>query len=908
MPPLLLRTRRPLLGLALVAALASTPMSGTGAQAAGTYDVVATVPVGGGPFSVAVDPSTHTAYVGNLDDSSVSVIDGTTRSVTATVPVGSGLYGVAVDPTTHTAYVTGHNDNTVSVIDGTTNAVTATVPVGSGPYGVAVDPTTHTVYVANTYENTVSVIDGTTNVVTATVPVGSSPYGVAVDPTTHTAYVTSYNNGSVSVIDGTTNAVTATVPVEISPFAIAVDPSTHTAYVTNISSSSVSVIDGTSNSVTATIPVPNGPYGVAVDPSTHTAYVTSATNHVVSVIDGTSNSVTATVPVGQSPYGLATDRSTHTTYVASYSSSSVSMIAAPFSGDTTVDSIAALQAAGSTCTGTVDYPTTITLAAEIVAPGAEVSIGCHAVLDLAGHDLTVRNALIAADQALTIDDTAGGGTMTADASGSPGIAGIRNTGSTVTIKGGAVSARGGVDAAGIGGDLSGAGGTTVIDGGTVIATGPSSAVGAGEGATGFGTLAVDGGVLRLPSGFLRVPDSVLGAEITIGPDGVIDGSAGPDPTYATIVGQGQIEDGGRILLPTPHVTGGDVTVRDRHYAVDFDTRGGSTAPDPVTVFADTFANGDRLFPSDPTKAGSVFTGWNSAADGTGDPITGTSTLPGASADGGPVQVSAHAQWQSAPAITGVAPASGPLAGGTEVVITGTGFTGATRVDFGSTGQATSFTVDSDTQITAVSPPSAVSVTRNILVRGPAGVSPAVVADRFTYGVAPTVTGIAPSSGPLAGGTEVVITGTGFAGTTRVSFGSTGQATSFTVDSDTQITAVSPRSTTNVTRNIVVRNLVGTSPTVVAGRFTYGVAPTVTGIAPSSGPLAGGTEVVITGTGFAGATRVTFGGIGTVTFVVDSDSQVTAVSPATTGRMTRHVRVRTPLGTSDVVLADLFTWR
>jgi hypothetical protein len=58
-----------------------------------------------------------------------------------------------------------------------------------------------------------------------------------------------------------------------------------------------------------------------------------------------------------------------------------------------------------------------------------------------------------------------------------------------------------------------------------------------------------------------------------------------------------------------------------------------------------------------------------------------------------------------PFITNIQPDSGPAAGGTTVTITGRNFTGATAVRFGAT-NAASFTVDSDTQITAVSPPQA----------------------------------------------------------------------------------------------------------------------------------------------------------------------------------------------------------
>ena len=57
---------------------------------------------------------------------------------------------------------------------------------------------------------------------------------------------------------------------------------------------------------------------------------------------------------------------------------------------------------------------------------------------------------------------------------------------------------------------------------------------------------------------------------------------------------------------------------------------------------------------------------------------------------------------AAPTVSAVTPAQGPSSGGTSVAITGTGLTGATGVYFGGTAAA-SFTVDSATQITAVTP-------------------------------------------------------------------------------------------------------------------------------------------------------------------------------------------------------------
>ncbi|WP_182481367.1 hypothetical protein [Nocardioides immobilis] len=193
--------------------------------------------------------------------------------------------------------------------------------------------------------------------------------------------------------------------------------------------------------------------------------------------------------------------------------------------DSSVGTIDELRAASNSCTGTVADPTTITLAADIADPAAQVDINCHAVLALAGHDLAVRNLVISSNQALTIVDTGTGGTLTADAGETSDVAGIQNTGATLTVASGTIAATGGLYAAGIGGGPSGDGGITTINGGTVIATtvsagdsGGSSAVGPGDGGASFGSLSVNGGVLRLPSGFLRVPDSA-GVEITVGPGG-----------------------------------------------------------------------------------------------------------------------------------------------------------------------------------------------------------------------------------------------------------------------------------------------------------------------------------------------------------------------------------------------------
>jgi hypothetical protein len=86
-----------------------------------------------------------------------------------------------------------------------------------------------------------------------------------------------------------------------------------------------------------------------------------------------------------------------------------------------------------------------------------------------------------------------------------------------------------------------------------------------------------------------------------------------------------------------------------------------------------------------------------------------------------------------------------------------------------------------------------------------------------------VTGISPNSGPIAGGTSVTVTGTGFTGATLVRFG--GDAAGFTINDDTSITAVSPAIESPDTAHITVTTVGGTSATSGADQFTFTPNPT-----------------------------------------------------------------------------------
>jgi IPT/TIG domain len=186
---------------------------------------------------------------------------------------------------------------------------------------------------------------------------------------------------------------------------------------------------------------------------------------------------------------------------------------------------------------------------------------------------------------------------------------------------------------------------------------------------------------------------------------------------------------------------------------------------------------------------------------------------------GTATASAAFTYVPPPTVTGIAPNKGSTAGGTSVVITGTNFTGATLVNFG-TGSA-SFTVNSATQITATSPGANAGAV-DVTVTAPVGTSATSAADRFAYFPPPTVTSIAPNNGPIVGATAVTITGANFTGATAVKFGS--NSASFTVTSATQIAANSPAGSAG-TVDVTVTTPGGTSATSASDQFSYGSSQT-----------------------------------------------------------------------------------
>jgi hypothetical protein len=262
-------------------------------------------------------------------------------------------------------------------------------------------------------------------------------------------------------------------------------------------------------------------------------------------------------------------------------------------------------------------------------------------------------------------------------------------------------------------------------------------------------------------------------------------------------------------------------------------------------------------------------------------------------------------------VSSISPATGNANGGAPVTITGTNFAAGAIVTFG-VATASKVVVVNSTTITAVTPPH-VAGSANVLVRNSAG-DQGSLPNGFLYTSTPPSTQpqlnvIVPNTGSTAGGDTVTIAGSNLTGTT-VTIG--GVAATVVTHGPVSMTATTPAGSAGPPLDVVVTNAKGQSGTLQSA-FTYvdpPAPPSVSAISPASGSTNGGTQLVISGSGFRYGAVVSFGGppppVGTgmraLTMAVTYDATVCGSGvqlPCIIATTVAH-----PAGATDVVVTNM----
>ena len=834
---------------------------GYGAVPFVTAVIASSGPTSGGQRVTLIGANLANPSSVHFGSSSATIVSSTATTVTVTSP--SGTLGSTVDVTVTTSGVTSptssadqysyvaaptayvvSNAGTITPITISTNTAGSAITVGSGtnPIGTAITPNGQTLYVANYASGTVTPINLSTNTAGTPITVGTNPREIAITPNGQTAYVVTSGSNTVTPITIATNTPGTAIAVGSNPWGIAITPNGQTAYVTNSGSNTVTPITIATNTPGTAISGLSGPLGIAITPNGQTAYVTDSGSNTVSVLTIGTNTVGTAIAVGTYPVDIAITPNGQTAYVTNQNSNTVTPI--------TIASNTAgspISIGGATLWGVSITPNGQT--AYVASQGGGTVTPITIPANTVGTAISVTGARVIAitpDQAPTASFTV--------TPGSPGSATSFNASASGAPYGSITNY------AWTFGDTNTANTSTPTTTHTYATAGLFTASLTVTDTAGSSTTQVftgqdvldNGAASATSSQSFTLPPSITAVSPAAGPIG--------GGTVVTITGTGFIVGATTIAF-------------------------GSSAGTSVSCSSTTSCTAT----SPAESAGTV--------DITATNAGGTSST--SSAD--------QFTFDLAPTVGAISPDFGPLSAGTVVTITGTGFVvGSSTVAFGGSA-GTSVSCSSSTSCTATSPAESAGVV-DITVTTPGGTSATSPADHFAYDTTPTVTGITPAAGPIAGGTIITIIGTGLAAVTGVggvTFAGT-DATSYTINSDTSITATAPARAAGVV-DVSVTGGLGTSSTSSADHFTYDVVPTVTSVSPNAGPIGGGTAVTITGTGFVvGSSTVAFGGSAGTAVSCSSSTSCSATSPAESAGVV-DITVTTPGGTSSTSSADHFTY-
>jgi YVTN family beta-propeller protein len=270
-----------------------------------TRTILATVPVGGSPFGVAISADGRKAYVADLSHDKVSIIDLFDYTIDAVITGFDLPASVALSPDGHTAYVTEYGANRVAIVDLTTLSITSTVAVGASPGDLVVSPDGRSLYVANFGGSTVSRYDLTSGTVVSTMIVGSSPRCLDFTPDGSKLYVANSSGGSVSVIETATNTVVATIPGGGNPVpGVAVNPDGAEAYFSRSGANAVAVVDVATDTVVATITGILNPAAMKVTNDGQYLFVGADGGTTMKIIDLATRTLSGTLTTATFPSGF----------------------------------------------------------------------------------------------------------------------------------------------------------------------------------------------------------------------------------------------------------------------------------------------------------------------------------------------------------------------------------------------------------------------------------------------------------------------------------------------------------------------------------------------------------------------------------------------------------------------------
>jgi DNA-binding beta-propeller fold protein YncE len=217
-------------------------------HARGTGALIATIPLGGRPHQVGLDPASPLLVVSNTNDESqtfVALVNADTRTLVGHAAVAPLPHGVSVDRARHIAYVSSVSDGTNTLVDlltGTIAGTLTTTTVANPNSNLnAFSEALSRLFVANSREGVLAF--DASGVRLGAFGLGTPAWGMQVDDASGLLYAALPGQGAIGVVDALTLQPLALIPVDGCPFAVRLDTVRRLGFSTSMSTSRLSIFD-----------------------------------------------------------------------------------------------------------------------------------------------------------------------------------------------------------------------------------------------------------------------------------------------------------------------------------------------------------------------------------------------------------------------------------------------------------------------------------------------------------------------------------------------------------------------------------------------------------------------------------------------------------------------------------------
>src|ERR1700704_5025071 len=174
-------------------------------------------------------------------------------------------HGVAIDPSSHLAFVTRSEANTVDIFDPAKMLMIKRIPVADDPDAIFYDEFDKLMYVASGDSHLATLIDPSTQTTVATIPLGGAPEYATLDASTRLVYQNLHDTSMVVAVDVAKRAVVQGWPLQgcQAPTGMAIDEVHRRLFIGCSANAVLAIFDLDQHRVVATVPIGMAPDSVA---------------------------------------------------------------------------------------------------------------------------------------------------------------------------------------------------------------------------------------------------------------------------------------------------------------------------------------------------------------------------------------------------------------------------------------------------------------------------------------------------------------------------------------------------------------------------------------------------------------------------------------------------------------------